>query len=504
MRLLFCCEFYYPSVGGVQEVMRQLAERMVSRGHDVTVATSRLADRDFTEHNGVRIAEFGVTGNLVRGIVGEVDEYLDFVRDFPCDAIMIKAAQQWTFDALWPVLDQIKARKVFIPCGFSGLYEPTYQDYFRDIPPILAKFDHLIFYAERYRDTDFAKACGLSNLTVLANGASEIEFSVPVDPEFRSRYGIPEDSFVLLTVGSFTGVKGHREVVEAFVRMKAGRRHVTLILNGNRPPSPEVAIKAKAGELEPVVHVGGMEGRSRYATQRIFGAANRAKGVWQREGWKGVHRRVTGRLAPKLRSVSRVARLVGRSVAVFRSEGMPGVRVRAMALAQRKLEQHGLGRLLPASIRQRSSLLEFWVAEANNAGSNKKLLVVDLPRGELVQAYKAADLFVFASNIEYSPLVLFESVAGGTPFLSVPVGNAEEIAAWTGGGCICPAPKDERGYTRVDPGVLAESIVKLMQTPDLLATLGSTGYKTWKEKYTWAALAARYEELLRGVDQERA
>ena len=32
MRMLFCCEFYYPSVGGVAEVMRQIAERMAAGG----------------------------------------------------------------------------------------------------------------------------------------------------------------------------------------------------------------------------------------------------------------------------------------------------------------------------------------------------------------------------------------------------------------------------------------------------------------------------------------
>lgn len=44
MRLLFACELYHPSVGGVQEVLRQVAMRLVERGHEVTVATSRLED----------------------------------------------------------------------------------------------------------------------------------------------------------------------------------------------------------------------------------------------------------------------------------------------------------------------------------------------------------------------------------------------------------------------------------------------------------------------------
>src|ERR1700731_765564 len=121
MRLLFCCELYHPSRGGVQEVMRQVAERLAAAGHDTTVVTSYLPERDFSSYNGGGVKAFEVAGNAVVGMRGEVDRYRDFVLNFDADAILIKAAQQWTFDALWPILDQIEARKVFIPCGFSGL-----------------------------------------------------------------------------------------------------------------------------------------------------------------------------------------------------------------------------------------------------------------------------------------------------------------------------------------------------------------------------------------------
>ena len=127
MKLLLCCEFYYPSVGGVQEVMKQVAERLVVLGHEVTVATTALPNRDFSNLNGVQIAQFAVSGNLVRGMTGEIERYRQFVRSFACDAILIKAAQQWTFDALWPDLEEITARKVFIPCGFLSFFQSEYQ-----------------------------------------------------------------------------------------------------------------------------------------------------------------------------------------------------------------------------------------------------------------------------------------------------------------------------------------------------------------------------------------
>ncbi len=253
MRLLFCCELYYPSVGGVQEVIRQLAERMVGLGHEVTVATTSLSNRVFKELNGVRIAEFSIIGNAAMGMKGEIDQYRQFVINAKVDAILIKAAQQWTFDALWPVLHRIRARKVFIPCGFSGLFQQSYSDYFQQMADVLMSFDHLIFYATQYRDIDYARAHNIRHFSIIPNGASEIEFDVPRDPLFRSRHGIPEESFVFLTVGSLTGFKGHLELVKAFAELKTGGRPVVLILNGNVPVPPLVASGAeydKSAHLE--------------------------------------------------------------------------------------------------------------------------------------------------------------------------------------------------------------------------------------------------------------
>jgi glycosyltransferase involved in cell wall biosynthesis len=144
------------------------------------------------------------------------------------------------------------------------------------------------------------------------------------------------------------------------------------------------------------------------------------------------------------------------------------------------------------------SSLKYWIRKANSQFPLKRVLLVDLPRPELIQAYKNADLFVFASNIEYSPLVLFESVAAGTPFLSVNVGNAEEIAEWTGGGIIYKAPIDKQGLTRANPHKLATEMRKAMDSPEQLAELGRKGHDRWQENYTWAKIVLCYEKILAG------
>lgn len=427
MRLLFCCQFYAPSVGGVQEVMRELAEQLVLRGNQVTVATSQQQDRYFQYLNGVAIECFSVSGNGVSGMSGEVARYQKYVIDGGFDAVMVMAAQQWTFDALWPVLDQIKSRKVFIPCGFSGLYEESYVEYFKQLPAILKQLDHLVFHSTYYRDINFVRNYGLKNFSVIPVGASRSAFDVDLDCTFRSAHGIKKESFVFFTVGTLTGLKGHLELARAFSLLKLRQNeHATLILNGNQVKTPENGI---FGMYRKIVQLIKLQGIS-YLLNKAF------RMVWP--------------------------------------DG--------------------------------KDLLET-VEKINRSQAQKTVLVTNFPRKDLTQLFMAADLFVFASKIEYSPLVLFETAAAGTPFLSVDVGNASEIAQWTGAGVMCPSIVDGKGYTQVNEEDLAAAMGELMRAPERLQALGHAGRKNWTEKFNWEKIAGKYEQVLMGqtiAHQDRA
>ncbi len=127
----------------------------------------------------------------------------------------------------------------------------------------------------------------------------------------------------------------------------------------------------------------------------------------------------------------------------------------------------------------------------------KTVLQTELPRSEVVVLFFAADLFIFASKVEYSPLVLFEACAAGLPFVSVPVGNAAEIARWTGGGVICrPAEKDERGYVRVEPATLAAEIDRLITDDTARKALGTAGRAAWSQRYSWDVISRQYIAIL--------
>lgn len=408
MNILLCSEWFFPSVGGIQSVIRELGESLVRRGHKVTVATTKLEGRTRLELNGIRIREFEAAGNMVLGIHGDVESYRRFVLAEPFDAILIYAAQQWTFDALWSVMSVIKGRKVHVPCGYASLYDPAYRDYYLQMPEVLKKIDHLVFNATEYRDIQFARENQLTHYSVIPNGAGESEFADPNPAGLREALCISKDDFVFLSVGSPPFAKGHQDVAQAYAQISLPFPS-TLILDGRYEPQ--------------------------------FHPFN--QGPWN------------------------AARLWGRKMILW-------------LISRREQEAW---KLFQACRHVRRQPL-------------KRVLITDMPRSQIVAAFFSADLFVFASKVDYSPLVLFESAAAGLPFLSVPVGNADEIVHWTKCGEICPAKRDLSGRTQVVVSVLAGEMQRLATNRELLTQLGQQGRENWRRHFTWEKIVDKYEEIL--------
>lgn len=350
------------------------------------MATTKLSGRHELELNGVRILEFDASGNAARGLTGEIDHYRQFVVEGNFDVLMTYAAQQWTTDALLPVLDRIPYRKLLAPCGFSGLKDPAYHNYFSSLPGALARFDRLIFHSDSYQDIEFARGAGLTNFAVIPNGASLEEFD-ELGSTFRQRHGIDPAEPLLLTVGPHNRIKGHALAIEAFRRARLD--HGVLVVIGNKP--------------------------LRRGCQ-----------------WDCRRRAVSTRL---------------------------------------------------------------------RSGNRKRVIILDPPRPEVLEAYKAADLFVFGSQVECSPLVLFEAAASATPFVTTACGNAGEIAKWTGGGIVVDSTHRD-GRVIASPDALALELTRLWADPDRRRRLAEAGRARWLRDFTWERIATRYEETyLRAAGQ---
>lgn len=387
MNILHTVEFYTPSTGGAQEVVRQVSEQLVKRGHEVTVATTRFPERRNSIINGVRVEEFSVSGNAVRGFRGEASRYQEFLLRSDFDIMMNYAAQQWATDLAFPLLHRLPFSRVLAPCGFSGLFNSQYADYFKQMPDVMMRYDHLIFHSHSIRDIQFARQHGFNHYSVIANGASQEEFKRS-DPTFRSRYKIPDNIPLLLTVGSHTGLKGHGLVIEAFCRARIGR--AVLVVIGN-----------------------------------TLGGNGCLPDCWRRAQW-----------------------------------------VRVLSLGR------------------------------------KRVLLLNPDRTDVVAAFHAADLFVFGSKLECSPIVLFEAMASKTPFVTVACGNAEEIVNWGGGGIVVWTSCRSDGSVEADPDVMARAIEDLIRSPVERQRLAEAGYRAWRSQFTWEKIAARYEQSYQALIED--
>lgn len=382
MKILHTVESYYPEIGGMPEVVKQLSERLVLLGHDVTVAARKSADRQSALINGVKIREFELNGNLVEGIQGNQQAYVDFLLQGDYDIITNFAAQQWATDIALPILPQLKAKKVFVPTGFSGLFWKDYKGYYEQMKTWMKAYDLNIFLSNDYRDINFARENGITKNCVIPNGAGADEFLPASKMDIRKKLGIPEHAFFILHVGTYTGIKGHAEAIRIYLKSK--------IKNG------------------VMVFIG------------------------------------------------------------FQHEDF---------------------------IRYTKFNKRFFLWKLLNFFPQKKYIITLLNREETVAAYKAADLFLFPSKIECSPIVLFEAMASETAFLSTDVGNAKEITEWSHGGEILPTFIDEEGFSCAEITGSAKQLNALYDQTPKRKQLAKQGFQAWQEKFSWEVITRRYEEV---------
>jgi glycosyltransferase involved in cell wall biosynthesis len=360
--------------------------------------------------NGVAVVSFAVSGNSVNGLEGDVAGYERFLLESRFDIVVNFAAQQWATDIALPLLPRIAGRKVFVPTGFSGLYSRRYQDYFRKLPAFMRQYDMNVFLSDCYRDVYFARKHGIANTVLIPNGAAADEFLGPVS-DIRSQLGIPPDHFLILHVGSHTGLKGHEEAMEIF--RQADIHNATLLIVGNEPLGGCGSLCRKRSDL------------------------NNASTRFQADG--------------------------------------------------------------------------------------KRIVITPLSRSDTVSAYNAANLFLFPSNIECSPIVLFECMASRSPFLVTDVGNSSEIIDWSGGaGALLPSdsPAFLPRYGSLTSRIIQKMRIALGRADDFTAVranirgsvklleslyqdaarreeMSQAGFLAWQKRFTWEKITGEYETLYR-------
>ena len=130
---------------------------------------------------------------------------------------------------------------------------------------------------------------------------------------------------------------------------------------------------------------------------------------------------------------------------------------------------------------------------AAEAGLDEHVLFVGYldRRGPLLDCYRAADVFAFASRTETQGLVLLESLALGVPVVSTAVLGTKEVLANAAGALV----------VREDVTEFAAAVTRVLTEPALRARLASAGRefvaRQWSSREMAKRLLELYDELVR-------
>lgn len=122
------------------------------------------------------------------------------------------------------------------------------------------------------------------------------------------------------------------------------------------------------------------------------------------------------------------------------------------------------------------------------------LLLKDIPRSDVVAAFKSSSVFAFPSQIEVAPLVTLESMASGVPFVSLNVGNVSSL----NGGLVVRGGKKFGGKFKYDARIFDEFINKiefLLQNKKERDELGEKGLEQIKKEFDWSVIKDQYYQL---------
>jgi glycosyltransferase involved in cell wall biosynthesis len=109
-----------------------------------------------------------------------------------------------------------------------------------------------------------------------------------------------------------------------------------------------------------------------------------------------------------------------------------------------------------------------------------------VPRLEVISAFQEADLTVVTSNWEASPLIVLESMAAGTPWVSFDVGCVRNHA---GGMVVGSVPE------------MAKTVLDLLDDPARRRQLGHEGRAQIVRSHDWELITDQYERLFHGLVQ---
>jgi len=269
MRVLTAVHYWAPHVGGVEHEAREQSRRLVARGHEVTVVSSRIADSRSTSYDdGFPVHKVAATNVLEDRLRLPYPVYAPQV--FPLmtrlarDADVVLAHTHTFMSTLAAARAARRLRKPFVL-----IQNNPYIEYRFPLDVVQRAADATIGrYTLRNADrlvaisrftADYLERLAPRRAVEVMHLGTDVERFTPVDrarrAEIRCRLGIPPDAFVAFTVRRLFFRNGLDTLLDAATELH-GDSGLHIVIGGSGPERAEIERRIERDALSNVHLVG--------------------------------------------------------------------------------------------------------------------------------------------------------------------------------------------------------------------------------------------------------
>ena len=253
MKILFTTFSYYPERSGVPIVVQYLAEGLAARGHEVSVATRKNGNEFSDEEivNGVNVRRFNIGLTLTKRNTGDIGEYIEYVKAYSKDVLVLECLQCHTTDILLPYLKEMHCKIVIHSHGAPGIKMKMFEwsgDWIHTIGHVVNWFRFRWYYKytlPKYVDVVNVGIClslcasdmayfskHLKKVAIVENAANEIFFNEEAYKKDVGDILKLKSSKYIVNISNFGDRKNQLALIRAFEQARL--RDCALVLIGSK------------------------------------------------------------------------------------------------------------------------------------------------------------------------------------------------------------------------------------------------------------------------------
>ena len=265
MRILLC-NYEYPPLGGGGGVVMAALARQLARRHEVTVLTSRAADLPAEEHDqGVRVLRVPVFFRRQMATANFPSMLAYLPTGFAKGLALRRTARFDVINTHFVVptgpLGHALSRMLDVPNVVSvhggDLYDPSKRSsphrhaaLRRVVRTLLGRADEIVGQSHdtvRHVEEIYGVHRAVSLIPLGIDRPPRVEHAS------RSDFGLPDDAFVMITIGRLVARKATAQLVDTLARLAIPNAH--LVVLGDGPQADDVRRRAAELQVADRVHL---------------------------------------------------------------------------------------------------------------------------------------------------------------------------------------------------------------------------------------------------------